>query len=100
MSALLALALCLPISISSCALWPKPAPPAAIPLPVVCPSDIMTASCPAPIYVFGDGPIAADVAAAVAIAESRARDACARQLDELQGCVRKHNGKARAGRRP
>jgi hypothetical protein len=52
----------------------------------------MIDNCPAPIYVLPDGDIAGDVAAAMAIAESRARDACAAQLSELQGCVRRHNG--------
>lgn len=51
----------------------------------------MKDSCPAPIYVLPDGDIAGDVAAAMAIAESRARDACARQLEALKGCVREHN---------
>ncbi len=46
------------------------------------------------MYVLPDGAIAADVAAAMAIAESRARDACARQLAELQDCVKRHNASA------
>ena len=62
-----------------------------MPVPVVCPDSAMTDTCPAPIYVLPDGDIAADVAAAMAIAESRARDACARQLEALKGCVRDHN---------
>ena len=94
-----AVALCLLISLSSCALWPVPeATPA--PVPVVCPDSAMADNCPAPIYVLPDGDIAGDVAAAMAIAESRARDACAAQLSELQGCVRRHNaGNSDGGRR-
>lgn len=59
----------------------------------------MTERCPAPVYVLPDGAIAADVAAAMAVAEARARDACAAQLGALQECVRTHNGWARGGRR-
>lgn len=95
----LALALCLTASLPSCALWQKPAPTPA-PVPVVCVQTAMTDRCPAPVYVLPDGAIAADVAAAMAIAESRARDACARQLSELQACVKRHNsGAKRQGQR-
>ncbi len=84
-------ALCLVSSISSCALLPHPeATPA--PVQVVCADMIKSDRCPAPQYVFGDA-ITADVAAAVAIAESKARDACAEQLDALQDCVSEHNEK-------
>lgn len=89
----LALGLCLTVSLPSCALWPKPDPTPA-PVPVVCVQTAMTDRCPAPMYVLPDGAIAADVAAAMAIAESRARDACARQLAELQDCVQRHNASA------
>lgn len=50
--------------------------------------------CPAPVYVFSDAAIAADVAGAVAIAESKARDACSNQLEVTQGCINEHNSKA------
>jgi|GEM_PF-6333214 len=56
----------------------------------------MTDHCPAPMYVLPDGDIPGDVAAAMAIAESRARDACATQLSKLQDCVREHNDGAGA----
>jgi hypothetical protein len=56
----------------------------------------MTDRCPAPMYVLPDGAIAADVAAAMALAESRARDACATQLDALKDCVRRHNDQGSA----
>ena len=70
-------------------------------VPVVCPNSVMADRCPAPVYVLSDGEIVADVAAAIAIAESRARDACAAQLSALQDCVREHNGgKRRKARRP
>jgi hypothetical protein len=52
----------------------------------------MTDPCPAPLYVLPSGEIPGDVAAAIAIAESKARDACAQQLGALQDCVHKHNG--------
>lgn len=97
----LALALCLTVSLPSCALFRKPEP-TQVSVPVVCVQTAMTDRCPAPVYVLPDGAIAADVAAAMAIAESRARDACARQLSELQACVRRHNdgtGKAPKGQR-
>lgn len=92
----LALALCLTVSLPSCALLRKPEP-TQVSVPVVCVQTAMTDRCPAPVYVLPDGAIAADVAAAMAIAESRARDACARQLSELQACVQQHNS---AGKRP
>lgn len=63
-------------------------------MPIVCAKSASAGPCPAPLYVFPPGDIPGDVAAAVAIAESRARDACATQLDKLQACVRKHNTKA------
>ena len=93
-----AVALSLLILLSSCALWPVPeATPA--PVPVVCPDSAMSDHCPAPMYVLPAGDIPGDVAAAMAIAESRARDACAAQLTALQDCVRAHNGGKRKGQR-
>lgn len=68
--------------------------PTPAPVQVVCPDSVMRDSCPAPVYVLPDGDIAGDVAAAMAIAESRARDACAQQLGALQDCVEKHNKSA------
>lgn len=87
-NARLVAALCLPITLSSCALWRQIVPQNVT---AVCAESVAKESCPAPVYVFADGEIAADVAAAVAIAESKARDACAEQLEELQGCVKRHN---------
>lgn len=83
----LAAGLCLLSSLSSCAIWQRIVPQN---VSAVCAESISQESCPAPQYVF-DGQITADTAAAVAIAESKARDACAEQLEELQGCVRRHN---------
>ena len=100
-SARLAAVLCLPIWIASCETWQrlvKPEPQTPLLVPVVCPGSAMM-PCPAPVYDFSDATIAADVAGAVAIAESKARDACAVQLETLQGCVRDHNSKA-AGNPP
>jgi hypothetical protein len=48
--------------------------------------------CPAPTYILPADAISADLAAAVAIAEAKARDACAAQLAEAQACIRRHNG--------
>ena len=93
-----AVVLCLLILLSSCALWPKP-DKAPAPVPVVCLDSAMNGNCPAPMYVLPPGDIPGDVAAAMAIAESRARDACAAQLSALQDCVREHNGRRKGGRR-
>lgn len=54
--------------------------------------------CPAPVYVFSDSAIAADVAGAVAIAESKARDTCSDQLEVAQDCINEHNAKAGGGK--
>lgn len=88
-----AVVLCLLILLASCEILPKRDKTAA-PVTVVCLESAMTGNCPAPMYLLPDGDIAGDVAAAMAIAESRARDACAAQLSALQDCVREHNRKS------
>lgn len=91
------LALSLPIWIASCGTWQRlvnPVPQTAQKTPVVCPSSAM-GPCPAPVYHFSETQIPADVAGAVAIAESKARDACSDQLEVVQDCVRDHNAKAK-----
>lgn len=84
-------ALCLPISLMSCALLPKPDKTPAV-VPVVCPAAVVDMPCPSPTYILPADAISADLAAAVAIAEAKARDACAAQLAEAQACIRRHNG--------
>jgi len=84
----LGVVLSLPVWLSSCAIWQKLAPQNVM---AVCADSVARESCPAPSYTFADGDIPGDVAAAVALAEAKARDACSAQLDELQGCVKRHN---------
>ena len=77
----------------SCAIWRKPDPVPQM-ARVVCPKKLTNEPCPRPVYVFPPGLLGADLAAAVAITESRARDSCSDQVDGLQGCIEKHNSKA------
>lgn len=56
----------------------------------VCGDMLVNQSCPEPLYAL-PGAIPGDLAAFVAISEWLARDACAKQLDELRDCVRRHN---------
>lgn len=88
----LAAALCLPMSLTSCAVFSTRDPEPVL-AQVVCPTTLVDRPCPEPIYVFEPEALSADVAAMIAISEAKARDACARQLAEVQACIRRHNAR-------
>lgn len=70
---------------------PKEPPPAATDTSLACaPSTLET--CTRPRYEFGPQ-ISADAAAATAIAESKALDACATRHEALVDCVKRYERK-------
>ncbi len=83
--------------LSGCATL-RPAPTAA-PVPVVCAPEALQ-TCQPVRYALPPGPITADVAAGIAIAERAAWCECARRHTAALNCIAAHNGRGREMKEP
>lgn len=84
--------------LTGCAIPRKPAPTPP-PRLVVCAPEALQA-CQPVRYALPDGPITADQAAAIAIAERAAWCECATRHTALSNCVAANNGRAREAPAP